>query len=178
MGTRGARGGDALKAYRLRVDGEEIEVTVEEAAGAFRVRAAGATHDVELVEVVRGWYSLLVGGRGYDLGVRGRAGRWTLTLEGETYTAEVGGASQAGHGMRGRQTSGHRTDDVRAPMPGLLVDVRAAEGETVELGAPLIIMEAMKMQMEIRAPRTGKIRRVHVASGQEVAEGQVLVTLD
>jgi len=63
-------------------------------------------------------------------------------------------------------------------MPGLLVALHVSEGAEVALGQPVIILEAMKMQMEIRAPHAGTVRQVHVAPGQEVAGGQLLVTID
>ena len=62
-------------------------------------------------------------------------------------------------------------------MPGLVVAVLAAEGASVAAGQPLVTMEAMKMQMELRAPAAGVVRKVHVASGAEVSGGQVLVTI-
>jgi 3-methylcrotonyl-CoA carboxylase alpha subunit len=63
-------------------------------------------------------------------------------------------------------------------MPGLLVAVQVAAGAEVALGQPLIIMEAMKMQMEIRAPRAGRVRQVHVTAGEEITGGRLLVTLE
>lgn len=178
MGARRTPGGDVLKAYRVRIGGEDVLVTVEEDAGAYRVTAAGSVHQVDLVALVPGWYSLVVDGRSHDLGVRGRSGRRTLVLDGETYIAEIGGSLHAGGESQGRRARARRSREVRAPMPGLVVALQIVEGAEVAMGEPLIIMEAMKMQMEIRAPHPGKVGRVHVASGLEVAEGQVLVTLE
>jgi len=131
------------------------------------------------LEVMPGCYSLIVDGRSHDLEVVAAAGvggrRWALILDGETYAAEVGGRSQPA-GVPGGAAAG--IGEVRAPMPGLLVAVRVAEGAEVALGQPLIIMEAMKMQMEIRAPRAGTVRQVHAAPGQEIAGGQLLTTIE
>jgi pyruvate carboxylase subunit B len=165
-----------VRRYRILVNDEEMPVSVEEAEGGLLVSVAGRIQRVDVAEVVPGWYSLVLDGRSYDLGVRGRGGRWTIVLEGETYVVQVGGALSAGPAAP--HARARRTGEVRAPMPGLVLEVRAAEGAEVAPEQPLIIMEAMKMQMEIRAPRAGVIRRVHVASGQEVPEGQALVTLE
>jgi len=62
-------------------------------------------------------------------------------------------------------------------MPGLIVAVQAGPGSRVEQGAVVVIMEAMKMQMEIRAPRSGHISVILVKPGEEVAKGQILATL-
>ena len=158
---------------------EEFDVGIEEAAGGLLVSVGGATHRVDLAEVMPGCYSLIVDGRSHDLEVVAAAGvggrRWALVLDGETCAAEVGGRSQP-TGVPGGAAAG--IGEVRAPMPGLLVAVRVAEGAEVALGQPLIIMEAMKMQMEIRAPRAGTVRQVHAAPGQEIAGGQLLTTIE
>jgi biotin carboxyl carrier protein len=62
-------------------------------------------------------------------------------------------------------------------MPGLIVAVQVGPGSHVEQGAVVVIMEAMKMQMEIRAPRPGHISVISVKPGEEVAKGQILATL-
>jgi len=176
VGAGRAARGSILKSYRLRVGGEDVEAVVDEVEGAFRVRLAGAVHHVDVAELVPGRFSLIVDGQSHDLGVDGRAGQWALVLDGERYAVEVHGTPWSRPAGQGAPARG--SGDVRAPMPGLLVDVRIAEGATVTAGQPLIIMEAMKMEMEIRAPHAGTIQRVHVAPGQEVAQGQVLVTLE
>jgi len=67
--------------------------------------------------------------------------------------------------------------DVRATLPGLVVAVSAIEGGEVGEGEPLVTIEAMKMQNEVRAPRGGHIAEVAVAAGQTVAAGALLVRL-
>ena len=62
-------------------------------------------------------------------------------------------------------------------MPGLVVRVEVAVGQRVEPGAGLVVVEAMKMENELRAPRAGVVREVHVAAGQAVERGAPLVTL-
>src|SRR2546422_4321868 len=65
----------------------------------------------------------------------------------------------------------------RAPMPGLVVRVEVADGQRVDAGAGLVVVEAMKMENELRAPRAGMVQTVHVAVGQAVEKGMPLVTL-
>jgi len=72
--------------------------------------------------------------------------------------------------------SGRR--DVKAAMPGKVVKVLAAVDQMVEAGTGLLILEAMKMQNEVRAPGAGRVAAVRVAVGDTVASGQVLVTLE
>jgi 3-methylcrotonyl-CoA carboxylase alpha subunit len=64
-----------------------------------------------------------------------------------------------------------------APMPGKIVALLVAQGDTVEKGAPLLVMEAMKMEHTIGAPRAGKIDQLHYAVGDQVNEGAPLLSL-
>ena len=190
-GSARARRGAVVKAYRVLVGSDERDVTVdEESEGGLRVVLGGSTHRVDLAEVVPGRYALVVDGRVHDLEARpgkesspasgpderGGGMRRTVIVDGEVYLTVVGRKTAA----RGtaQEAAARRRSEVRAPMPGLLVALQAAEGATVAAGQPLIIMEAMKMQMEIRAPRAGRVQRVHVRAGQEIAGDQLLVTIE
>ena len=65
-----------------------------------------------------------------------------------------------------------------APMPGLIVRVNVAPGDVVHAGQGLVVMEAMKMENELRAAAAGTVRAVHAAPGSAVNKGAVLVELD
>jgi biotin carboxyl carrier protein len=187
-----------VKTYYVRLDpgGTPLEVAVEETPDGLRVHPAaargrgaaksGPDRRVDLAELVPGWYSLVIDGRSHTLAVAawrgaaaGAAGagarRWTLLLDGVAVTAEVGSRFA---GRRGGTGSAAAAGQVRAPMPGLVVAIQAEPGTAVAPGQPLIIMEAMKMQMEIRATHAGVVREVRVVPGQDVAGNDLLVTLE
>ncbi len=65
-----------------------------------------------------------------------------------------------------------------APMPGLIVRISVAVGDKVEAGQGVVVMEAMKMENELRATASGTVRRVEVAPGTAVEKGALLVALD
>jgi biotin carboxyl carrier protein len=67
---------------------------------------------------------------------------------------------------------------IKAPIPGLVVKVPVAVGQQVAHGETLIILEAMKMENELRAPRAGTIREIRVTTGEQVNLGQVLLHMD
>lgn len=64
---------------------------------------------------------------------------------------------------------------VRAPMPGLIVDMKIGEGDEVKQNEPLLVLEAMKMENVIKSPGAGTVRRIHVSKGESVEKNQILV---
>src|SRR5260370_36753080 len=105
--------------------------------------------------------------------------RWALGVVGERVELDVIDERtrqiQALTGQRPAPASG---GVVKAPMPGLVVRVEVQEGQRVEAGAGLVVVEAMKMENELRATRAGVVSRVHVKPGQTVDRGVPLVTLE
>jgi biotin carboxyl carrier protein len=67
---------------------------------------------------------------------------------------------------------------VAAPMTGVVKELLVAQGDSVELGERLVIMEAMKMDIEVNAPKAGKVSAVNVAAGDNVREGQALIEIE
>ena len=66
---------------------------------------------------------------------------------------------------------------VETPMPGVIIEVSVREGQTVKAGEKVVILEAMKMENEIFAPRAGTVTAIHVSKGASVAEGDPVVTI-
>jgi biotin carboxyl carrier protein len=110
--------------------------------------------------------------------VEGGGGEWVVTVRGrriavairshrDRLLAETGGLAA----RRGGPT------EIRATLPGLVVRVGVAVGDEVAAGDPLVTIEAMKMQNEIRAPRQGRVTAIEVAPGQAITTGVLLVRL-
>jgi biotin carboxyl carrier protein len=123
-------------------------------------------------------YSLLMGNESYEAYVGESDAGLQVLLRGQLYEVEVVDERQ----RRLRQASevpGGSTGEflLKAPMPGLVVAVPVAEGEAVSRGQNLVILESMKMQNELRAPRDGVVQRVRARPGERVEQHQVLVTL-
>jgi biotin carboxyl carrier protein len=133
---------------------------------------------VELVPVRdTGSYSLLLGYRSIPVVAHGPNDELVLTLGAETWKARVEDEREAllaaALGDRGRSGGG----TLKAVMPGIVREVRVAAGDAVRKGQALLILEAMKMQNEIRADADGVVAELHVAAGTAVAKGTPLVTL-
>ncbi len=112
------------------------------------------------------------------LGSQGR-GTWTITHAGDRWDVEV--IDERTRHIRSLTSgSDHRraAEVLRAPMPGLVVRVQAGPGDRVVAGAGLVVLEAMKMENELKAPAAARVRSVRVAAGQAVEKGQVLVEFE
>ncbi len=67
---------------------------------------------------------------------------------------------------------------VVAPMPGVILSIAVKEGDEINAGDVILVLEAMKMENEIHAPRAGKVKKLHVSEGAEVQSGSALVELE
>lgn len=76
------------------------------------------------------------------------------------------------------QTTVVKADDIKAPMPGLIIDIKVSEGQEIEVGDPLMILEAMKMENVLKSPRKGIVNSIKVIKGQSVEKNQVLIQFE
>lgn len=121
---------------------------------------------------------LLADGRSHALLARPgeRRGQWQLQLDGYRFEAEVlDERTRAIRGMTAAEHPATGPKPVRAPMPGLVVRVEVEPGQAVRAGQGVVVMEAMKMENELKAEAAGVVARVLVAAGQAVEKGAVLV---
>lgn len=165
--------------YLVTLDGETTAVELVEREGRTFVVAEGREVPAELARIRNGAWSLLLGGRSLVVVASAAVeSEVTLTVGAETWRASVldereAQAADAAGGRAARRGGGVQ----RAVMPGIVREVLVAEGADVVRGAPLLILEAMKMQNEVRADAPGRVASVHVRAGVAVAKGDPLVTL-
>ncbi len=123
-------------------------------------------------------YSLIVNGESFEGYVYPDEERWQVLLLGRSYSVNIEDerekrlrTSEAG------LASSIRKFTLKAPMPGLVVTVRVSEGQQVEKGQILFILESMKMQNELRAPYAGTVTRLKIKAGESVQQKQILLNL-
>jgi biotin carboxyl carrier protein len=166
---------DRTRKYRVEVDGKSSSLTVNERASVVTVEIEGDAHPSPVRVLVSGDNPLvLVGGRVIALTTSGDDRR-SFAFRGRYGEARVLPASHAAAGDRAMVAS---AGNVVAPMPGRVVSVMVRSGDAVAAGAPLVVVEAMKMQNELVAPRAGTVTRVLVADGDAVERGATLVELE
>jgi len=143
-----------------------------------RVRIDGRALDVEVAEISANTFSVLLEGRSYEVRVtRSSDGMLTMHAANREFTAEVVDP-RAWRGRRHGAVEAQGRQQIVAPMPGKVIRMLARAGETVEAGQGVLVVEAMKMQNEIRSPKSGKVERMLVQEGQPVNAGDVLAWID
>jgi pyruvate carboxylase subunit B len=162
----------------VEVNGARVEVDVD----GDRVTVDGETLHVRLVEVEGTPVSLLtVGDQVHRVVARpgGSRGRYSLALDGFRYDVEaLDERTRAVRDMSAASAVATGPAPVVAPMPGLVVRVNVAPGDHVEAGQGVVVMEAMKMENELRASAAGTVKTVRVSAGTAVEKGAVLVELE
>lgn len=162
--------------YHTIVDGETyiIEINAEHA-----VIVNGEPIDVDFTTInEQGLYSLIVGQRSFEAQVdRVDLDNWQIFMGGNLYEIEV--YEESVRLLQQKTGGGAAADgDVKAPMPGLVLDVPIAEGDVVEQGDKVIILESMKMENELKAPRGGTVTKINVQQGDSVNQNQVLIVIE
>jgi len=124
-------------------------------------------------------YSLIVDNSSYEVHVEEREGSYRVLLLGQLYLVhlEEEGALLLAKAQRARQPAEDEEVIIKSPIPGLIFDITVTQGQQVAQGEILVIVEAMKMENELRAPRDGEVEAIHVAPGDSVQKGTPLVTL-
>jgi biotin carboxyl carrier protein len=96
---------------------------------------------------------------------------YAVMVNGRHLIAQV----EKGNGKHRKQADQANQGAVSAPMPGMVVDVLVREGQRVNSGEPLVVLESMKMQMQLRSPFSGQVRQVNVCNRAQVEKGALLV---
>ena len=160
----------------LTIDGVEQQIEILDPAPACRFRLGdGVERAADVAVAAAGVYSILLDGRSYDLHVERTPRNLIVTVAGYRFEIEVRDPRRwSGTSAR------HGASDVEmvvAPMPGKVVRVLAAVGESVAPGQGLLVVEAMKMQNEMKSTRAGRLLSMTASEGATVTAGEVLATI-
>ena len=166
--------------YTATSGSETFEITVDEQHGQMQVSLNGKPVRADFVKLAkRNGYSLLLDNVSYEMTVEANAGTYQVYLDGESFLISIKSEREsrlaALTSERARQAGG---EEIRAPMPGLVVEVEVKQGDAVTKGSGLVIIEAMKMENELKSPVNGTVKEVRVQKGDAVEKGHVLVIIE
>ena len=164
--------------YFTTIGDAEREFILERRDGHLIARCGDHTYHLDFSTVGDGsTFSLLVDGRSHDFLVDRVDGGLAVQVEGERILVRIEDQRErAAHAVTSARQRGKR--QVRAVMPGTVVDVAVSEGQEVEEGQTLLILEAMKMRNPVTAEGPGRVVRLEVQVGQSVASGELLMELE
>ncbi len=124
-------------------------------------------------------YSLLLEGKSYEINIYQDNEFWEVLLRGSQFSVQVEDERERRLRMAAGQASKEEGKIILlAPMPGLVIDVPVKDGQEVDEGDVLVILESMKMQNELTAPRAGRITRIQAKVNEHVERKQALLVLE
>jgi biotin carboxyl carrier protein len=139
----------------IRIDGEAIESV-----------------DADIVETEPGVYSVIAAGISWEVRVAGNE----ITIGGHRFPFEIEDPRQWKRSSRAAEPHGRAS--IAAAMPGKIVRVLVAVGDDVVAGQGIMVVEAMKMQNELKAPRDGRVATIEVRENDSVNAGAILATIE
>ncbi|MGH9873722.1 MAG: biotin/lipoyl-containing protein [Pyrinomonadaceae bacterium] len=164
------------------LSGVDHDLTLNLSAGAVAAEVDGRRYDIEVRELARGEYLLQSGKNVYKCRVEQQhdssAGEsFEVFLRGHNYGVTIIDPKRL---RSGQSSATHHTGaaEIVSPMPGKIVRVLVPAGTNVEAGAGIIVVEAMKMQNEMKAPKAGLVVSINAEEGATVNTGDVLAVIE
>jgi biotin carboxyl carrier protein len=160
--------------YKALVNNKTFEIDQNET-----ITVNGSAFDWDISQVSEGYFHILYQNKGYRAEVvkaDPAAKTVLIKINGRNYSVELKDKFDLLLEKMGmNQTAIHRVISIKAPMPGLIIDLKIKAGDTVKEGDPLLILEAMKMENVLKSPGEGVIKNLKVKKGDNVEKGQVLI---
>lgn len=155
--------------YRVNIGEREYHIEITES----QIRVNGEPVDVNLLPLDEsGLYLIRRGDRKRELHLHSQDdSRYEVMADGRHVVAQV----EKDRGQPRQTSSGREDGDLVAPMPGIVISVPVEEGDTVERGQVLVVLESMKMQMLFRSPFDGQIAEIAIESSSSVEKGAMMV---
>jgi 3-methylcrotonyl-CoA carboxylase alpha subunit len=166
-------GATAMSRLAFMHRGERVPIQAGGGGGSYRIEHAGRVHAIEGARLVDGVLSLRIDGRALRVEVIASLDAWTVHDGGRRLSVAAAPLHEHAH-----QATEGGTDRIAAPMPGRVVVARVQAGDAVSSGQEVMVIEAMKMELSLKAPRDGVVAEVRAATGDSVEADTVLVTLE
>ncbi|MGA7695179.1 MAG: biotin/lipoyl-containing protein [Candidatus Sulfotelmatobacter sp.] len=162
--------------YDVTIDGKNYRLELNRVEGRWSCRLDGRDVEVDAVLARPDVLSLRIGNMAYEVKSERVANDLHLWVGSRRFAVEV----RDPRSLRGRARAGddHGPKKIVAPMPGKVVRLLVREGAEVEFGAGVAVVEAMKMQNEIKSPKKGTIQKILVSEGAAVNAGDVLAIVE
>ncbi len=151
-----------------------VEISQTEAQSFYAID--GKSVEASAVEVAPGIYSIVIAGRSFEARIAQFGSDLRISVGSDEYAVRVRDPRKWERNRSGSSSSEGR-QNVVAPMPGRVVRVLARAGDAVEAGQGIVVVEAMKMQNEVRSPKAGTVERLLVKEGQAMNAGDTIAVV-
>ena len=166
-------------AYKATLGDQTYTISVHELdEHQYKIVIDDEEHIIDGRQLTDHMYSLLVEHQSFTVDVAEKDDDYTVAYEGKSFQVGVLDERKARRGGAGASLGGADEKEVCSMMPGKVVELLAQVGDAVEKDQGVIIIEAMKMENEIRVPVAGTVKAIHVEAGQTVESGELLVELE
>lgn len=165
-----------MTTYTVSLEGREFRVCI---GGDGDVSVEGNKARIEASRINEGAYSILIDGEIKTVSLRGNGQAYEVLIGGIRCDAIV--ESERDRLLQKYSSglvSGTRRHEVHAPMPALVVRVEVNAGDDVIAGQAMVVLEAMKMENELKAHQSGRVKKVFAAAGRTVEKGELLLLLE
>jgi biotin carboxyl carrier protein len=162
--------------YEITIGEKTYRVELFRAGPGWRCKLEGKELPIDVIFPQPGLLSILLDGKSYEVRQESSAGESIIVVGHERFTAIV--RDPRSYRSRRSRDGGQGIKKISAPMPGKVVRVLAPAGTEVEVGQAVLVIEAMKMQNELKAPKKGKVTRLNVDEGEAVEAGQILAEVE
>jgi biotin carboxyl carrier protein len=164
------------------IEGEKLALEVRREGERVFAEVGGQRYELEARAVGEGEYLLIRDGRVYECRVgaasgESRRGELSVALGANEYGVTL---TDPKHLRGARAAAGHDAGraQITSPMPGKVVRVLVSKGQEVDAGAGVVVVEAMKMQNELKSPKSGAVAEIRVEAGATVSAGEVLAVIE
>jgi biotin carboxyl carrier protein len=163
--------------YDVMIDGKSYRLELAQVRGGWECRLDGQSLQIDAVLPRRDVLSVIIEGKAYEI----KRERTATDLHLWVGPVRYGATLSDPRSLQSRRAPGSGEEGPRklvAPMPGKVVRVLLTEGAEVDAGQGVVVVEAMKMQNEVKSPKKGTVRRLVAAVGANVNAGEVLAVVD
>lgn len=162
--------------YDIAIDGKTYRLDLSQVEGRWSCRLDGREVDVDAVLARPNVLSLRLGNKAYEVKCERVGGDIHIWVGSQRFSAEL--RDPRSLHSRARASDDQGPKKLIAPMPGKVVRILLVEGAAVEAGAGVLVVEAMKMQNEVKAPKKGTIQKVLVSEGAAVNAGDIVAIVE
>jgi biotin carboxyl carrier protein len=163
--------------YEISIDGKNYRLDLNQLEGRWKCVLDGEEFEVDAVIARPNVLSVIIGGQAFEVKRERTASDLHLWVKSARFAVDV----RDPRSLRGRRAKGAGVEGPQklvAPMPGKIVRVIAPVGQEVEAGHGVLVIEAMKMQNELKSPKKGIVKQMMVTEGGLVAAGEVLAIVE